>query len=164
MHEDEDELWTIYLGYPLHEEIAGRKANGWYATQAEVTWKTKAAQKAEAQSARLTEVTIDAITAWNASKLVKAQGGVLAGVSLKVGLETRRKQIKRCLKVASDICLEHYGDRRIVPEFWHEYFACCHLDDYRSGRKKYEGSDWAPSMEYLTRPDKMVEIYTRASE
>lgn len=38
LHVDEDHAWQIFLGWPSHDEIADRKAHGWYAAKATITW------------------------------------------------------------------------------------------------------------------------------
>ena len=38
LHDDEAGAWTVALGWPDAEEIAERKADGWYAAQATMTW------------------------------------------------------------------------------------------------------------------------------
>ena len=39
LHKDEDETWSIALGWPDTAEIAHHKALGWYAAEATLTWK-----------------------------------------------------------------------------------------------------------------------------
>ena len=39
LHECEADVWTIYLGWPSPEEVAEKKAEGWYAAPANITWK-----------------------------------------------------------------------------------------------------------------------------
>jgi hypothetical protein len=38
LHLDEHEAWQIYLGWPDESEVAERKAKGWYAAKATLTW------------------------------------------------------------------------------------------------------------------------------
>jgi hypothetical protein len=38
LHENEADTWQIALGWPPAEEIAERKAQGWYAAPATITW------------------------------------------------------------------------------------------------------------------------------
>lgn len=38
LHIDEDHAWQIYLGWPDQDEITERKAQGWYAAKATITW------------------------------------------------------------------------------------------------------------------------------
>jgi hypothetical protein len=42
--EGEDAAWQIALGWPDAEEIAERKAAGWYAAKATATWTRQAAR------------------------------------------------------------------------------------------------------------------------
>lgn len=38
LHVDEDHAWEIYLGWPSQDEVKARKAQGWYAAKATITW------------------------------------------------------------------------------------------------------------------------------
>ena len=38
LHDDELGAWTVAMGWPDAAEIAERKADGWYAAQATMTW------------------------------------------------------------------------------------------------------------------------------
>jgi ferredoxin len=115
---------------------------------------------------RLGQVTDEAIEAFNASPLVKANGGVLAGVSRTVGREKRQGQVRRCLRTARAICAEQYGGPKVEPKFWQDYFAIAHADDFHAGRqpggKGHE--NWRPDFEFLTREDVMLKLYDRAAE
>jgi len=107
-------------------------------------------------------VTVDAITAFNA-KLGKPKGK-LAAVSLTIGIEKRQTQVKRCLRVATQICREQYGDPRVTPEFWVAYCAEIDRDPFKSGRTQPgEGhANWRPTFEYLTREKTMLEVFDAA--
>jgi uncharacterized protein YdaU (DUF1376 family) len=111
---------------------------------------------------RLAQVTSEAIEAFNA-KLGKPNG-LLPAVDPAVGIEKRRDQVKRCLKVARQICQQQFGDPRITPAFWRAYWAEVDRDEFKSGRQ--EGGrgheNWTPSFEYLTRVSVMLDVFDRA--
>jgi len=120
-------------------------------------------EKALAKAARLRQHTLNAITAYNAH-LGKPKG-LLAKVSLKVGLDTREDNVRRCLKTASEICDEVYGDKTVTPEFWDEYFTLCAGDPFKSGQTRGgPGHEtWEPGFEYLTRKRVMLEVFDRSA-
>lgn len=39
LHEGEADTWDVALGWPSNEEIIGKQKLGWYAAQAELTWR-----------------------------------------------------------------------------------------------------------------------------
>lgn len=39
LHPDEDHVWPVAFGWPNEEEVARLKAEGWYAAEANITWK-----------------------------------------------------------------------------------------------------------------------------
>lgn len=128
-----------------------------------------AAKPADLQATRaqrLAQVTADAIEAFNASKLVKPNGGRMPSVRLSVGKDVRQKEVERCLSVAREICIESYGGPTVTPEFWADYFLAVHEDDFYSGRqgggKGHE--NWKPDFELLTRRKTMLKIYDRAAD
>ena len=113
---------------------------------------------------RLTRITMDAITTWNASPLVRPLGK-LDPVNPEVGFGTWRKRVAECLSTAEDILrVEDDGDLEITTHFWNAYFDLCQQDDYKSGRKRYPNlaADWMPSLEYLIRPSTMLTLYTKS--
>jgi hypothetical protein len=118
-----------------------------------------AARKAE----RLRQVTLDAIAAFN--EILGRPNGLLPAVSAKVGLERRLAQVKRCLRVARQICGELLKSQTVTREFWDAYFAQCDRDDFKSGRqppgKGHE--NWTPSFEYLTREAVMLDVFEKAT-
>lgn len=120
------------------------------------------AGKTDDKAQRLAEVTDEAIAAWNASKLVKPNGGLLATVNAAVGRENRRNQVKRCVAIARDICREQ-GHQRIPPEFWAEFFAVAAKDDFHSGRQGggRGHENWTPDFEYMTQPKTMLKLFER---
>ena len=114
---------------------------------------------------RLSQVTAEAIETFNASKLVKRNGGLLPNVSATVGREKREQQVSRCVRVASQICAEEYGSQTITRQFLVAYWNYCAEDEHKSGRAG-GGKDhqhWKPSFEYLTRETTMLEIYDRVA-
>lgn len=116
----------------------------------------------DAKTQRLRQVTIDAITAFNA-KLGKPNG-LLAAVSLTIGLDKRQAQVRRCLRLAAQICKQQYGDPRVTPEFWAAYFDEVDCDPFKSGRgEPGRGHErWLPTFEYLTREKTMLEVFDAA--
>jgi hypothetical protein len=123
------------------------------------------AAKRQQREQRLAAVTDEAIATFNASKLVKPNGGRLATVSERVGRETRQAEVKRCIDVARQICREDYNIDRITGEFWNDYWAAVHADDFMSGRQQGgKGHEkWAPDFEFLTRPKTMLKVYDRTA-
>lgn len=112
---------------------------------------------------RLTEVTRDAIAAFNA-KLGKPHG-VLPAVNASVGIEKRRDQVKRCLRVARQICQQQFGDPHVTPAFWRAYWVEVDRDDFKSGRQEpgRGHENWTPNFEYLTREVVMLDVFDRAA-
>lgn len=111
------------------------------------------------------EITHDAIATFNASPLVKANGGMLDPIRPTVGHKNRQQQVSRCMRLAKEICSEDYGSQTITPEFWFDYWAHCCADEHKSGRAGggKDHPNWKPSFEYLTREATMLEVYDRAS-
>lgn len=120
-------------------------------------------RKLEEGAQRLRQHTLNAITAFNAT--LGKPNGLLASVSTRVGLDTRDTHVKRCLKTASEICLEVHENPAVTAEFWEEYFNLCAADPFKSGQqppgKGHE--NWEPSFEYLTRKAVMLEMFDRAT-
>lgn len=123
------------------------------------------ADLASRQSERLAQVTKDAIETFNASALVKKNGGALASVSEAVGREKRQAQVRRCVRTARQICAERYGGSVISRDFLADYWAECSRDDFMAGRKAggKGHENWLPDFEYLTREDVMLKVYDRAA-
>lgn len=125
----------------------------------------KPADLGATRAQRLAQVTKEAIEAFNASKLVKPNGGRMPTVRLSVGKDVRQKEVERCLSVAREICLEDNGNPTVTPEFWEQYFLAVLEDDFYSGRqgggKGHE--NWTPDFELLTRRKTMLKIYDRAA-
>lgn len=113
---------------------------------------------------RLAVVASEAISSFNASPLVKANGGLLASISESVGKHKRQQQVARCLTTAREICLAQFGSTVIQPQFWSDYWLACHADNHKSGRSGggKDHPNWKPTFEYLTRESTMLEIYDRA--
>lgn len=114
------------------------------------------------RSERISAVTNDAIAAYN--RILGKPSGLLRSVRTAVGIDTRREQVKRCLKTASEICQDLYGDSRITQEFWTAYFESAAEDDFHSGRGPYSGEhkNWRPDFEFLTRKATMLKLFERA--
>lgn len=112
---------------------------------------------------RTAAVTEDAIEAYNS--ILAKPNGKLSKVS-NVGRKTRRKQIARMLTIASEICIDQFGDRRVTPAFWQAYFAACNADRWMRGDGPYTGdhANWTPDFEYLTRPTTVVKVFEKATQ
>ena len=126
--------------------------------------RSSAKQSIESKAARLSQVTDEAIAMFNSSRLVKQNGGLLASVHPTVGRANRQSQVKRCVKVARDICRVSFESEIITPEFWEQFFAICHGDDFLAGRGPrspgHEG--WTSNFEYLTRPATMLKVFEKS--
>ncbi len=127
--------------------------------------KAAPADLAKHKAERLAQVTDDAIAAFNASQLVKRNGGNLSAVSPAVGREKRQGQVRRCLRTVRAICQENYGTTVISPEFWADYWTEVAMDDFHAGRLQggRGHENWKPDFEFLTREDVMLKIYDRAA-
>lgn len=112
---------------------------------------------------RLAQVTRDALSAYNASPLTKRNGGNLPNVSETVGREKRQHQVRRCLRVAREICRESTGTPLVTPEFWVAYFDLVAQDDFYAGRipggPGHE--NFVPDFETLTAEKTMLRLYDR---
>jgi hypothetical protein len=110
------------------------------------------------EAERVAELTRFAVEAYNAT---------MTGLP-KVALvnDVRRRQVRRCLPTAREICRTMFDSPRIPDEFWPSYFSACQSDDFCAGRTVGSGShaNWRPDFEYLTRADVMTRIFDRASE
>lgn len=111
---------------------------------------------------RLSEVTGEAVETFNA-KLGKPHG-LLPAVDAHVGIEKRRAQVRRCLRVARQICQQQFGDTRITAAFWRAYWAEVDRDEFKSGRQEpgRGHENWTPNFEYLTREAVMLDVFDRA--
>lgn len=119
-------------------------------------------EKHDSKQERLAQVTSEAIATYNATLAKPA--GLLPAIR-RVGLDKRRQQVFRCVKVAREICAEQHGSDRITAEFWEAYFAACAQDDFLSGRGPYTNghANWLPDFEYLTRPATLLKVYERTA-
>lgn len=115
---------------------------------------------------RLATVTDEAINAFNESSLPKSNGGNLPNVSAKVGREKRQGQVKRCLRVARQICEASTGEQKVTAEFWAAYFDLVAQDDFYAGRQRGGSGheNYIPDFELLTREATMLKIYDRMVE
>ena len=111
---------------------------------------------------RLAVVTDDAIAAYNA--ILARPRGVLPKATA-IGIEEKRRWVKRVLPIAKQICQDRYGDTRITPDFWKGYFGACAQDPFKSGRQEpgRGHENWKPDFEYLTRKDVMIEVFDQAT-
>ncbi|TMN18485.1 hypothetical protein [Pseudoxanthomonas sp. X-1] len=112
---------------------------------------------------RLAQVTREAVEAYNASPLTKRNGGNLPNVSASVGREKRQQQVRRCLRVAREICRESTGTPLVTPEFWAAYFDLAAEDDFYAGRIRGGAGheNFVPDFETLTSEKTMLKLYDR---
>lgn len=110
---------------------------------------------------RLAEVAKDAMETFNASTLTKKNGGELSAVQINVGTDKRRAQVKRCIKVARDICRERLDSETITRDFWVSYWKAVGRDDFYSGRKPggKGHENYKPDFDLLTREATMVKLF-----
>jgi hypothetical protein len=124
--------------------------------------KTAPPKKAATVEQRVAEITDDCVTAYNA--ILAKPHGALAAVR-QAGIIERRKAVKRSIEVASRMCNELYGDPKITPDFWRQYFEEVKKDDFRAGRQGGRGpghENWVPTFDYLVRPATMVDVFEKA--
>ncbi|WP_052689766.1 hypothetical protein [Xanthomonas albilineans] len=112
---------------------------------------------------RLAQVTRDALAAYNASPLTKRNGGNLPNASETLGREKRQQQVRRCLRVAREICRESTGSPLVTPEFWIAYFDLVAQDDFYAGRVRGGNGheNFVPDFETLTAEKTMLRLYDR---
>lgn len=112
---------------------------------------------------RLTEVTREAVAAYNAA--LARPVGLLPVVRYPIGREKREREVRRVLRVAREVCAAEYGEPQVTAQFWADYFAACAADPFLSGRqgggRGHEG--WLPDFEYLTREATMLRVYERST-
>jgi hypothetical protein len=110
---------------------------------------------------RVNEIASDAIAAYNA--ILAKPAGLLPMVT-EASKPTRIKNVTRSIQLASGICKQLYGDKRITPVFWQQYFTECKNDDFLAGRGPYSQShsNWTPDFEYLTRPATLTRVFEKA--
>lgn len=129
--------------------------------------KKAAAKKATApawtadKATRISEITADAMAAYNT--ILAKPAGKLQRVT-NVGVERRRKEVARVVLIASRMCEQFYGDKRVTPQFWEQYFGEVERDPFRSGKKQGGPGheDWKPGFEYLTRERTMIDVFEGA--
>jgi hypothetical protein len=121
-----------------------------------------APEKRVIEEQRISQITDDAIATFNASTLVKRNGGLLSAVSETVGRETRVGQVRRCVKTARDICVDRLKSKKVTREFWEDYWSALADDDFTAGRTKGKGHEnWKPDFEYFTRKATMLKVYEK---
>lgn len=120
------------------------------------------ADLSQRRAERLAVVTDDAIAAYN--RILGKPNGLLKSVRVGVGIDTRRAQVRRCLKTAAEICQDQFGDSRITPEFWNAYFVTASEDPFTSGVGPYRPphENWRPDFDYLTKRDTMLKLFDKA--
>jgi hypothetical protein len=127
----------------------------------------KGGRDSQAKAERLAAVTADAMAAYNA--IMARPNGELS-VATDVGIETKRANVKRCIRTAKQICeRQHaageYPTDLITPKFWNDYFTQCDRDDFKAGRQApgRGHGNWKPDFEYLTRAEVMAEVFDQAA-
>lgn len=122
------------------------------------------ADLSQRRARREATVTTDAIEAYN--RILGKPNGLLTAVNPKVGKSKRQQQVRRSLQVASEICEDQFGDKRVTPAFWQAYFEACAEDPFHSGAGPYSGqhANWRPDFEFLTRPATVLKVFERATD
>jgi len=122
-------------------------------------------RKEPSRTIKSNQVALIAIETFNASQLVRANGGLLGPVNPAVGMELRAKQVEKCIKTALAIREEMDGAGELDAPFWETYWSACYADEHKSGRKGGGPNhpNWLPNFEYLTRAKTMLEVYERAA-
>ena len=126
----------------------------------QMTEQVKRTSADSSKSKRLASITAEAIAAYNASPLTKNNGGLLPNVHPKIGIDRRSKQVKRCVKVAREICKEITGAPEITFEFWKAYFELVMEDDFFSGRIQGKGQyeNFVPDFDTLTQEKTLLRL------
>lgn len=114
---------------------------------------------------RLSQATRDAIETFNASKLTKANGGLVPNVVADVGFDSRCHQVAKCFDEVRSICKLDFDSDVIVRDFWVEYWDLCNDDEHKSGRAGggKDHGNWVPTFEYLTRAATVIDLYDRVA-
>jgi hypothetical protein len=156
---------TVTREEKRREEIRAEEPSSKPPVSTDLLGKAEPTDLKAARAERLSQVTDEAIASFNASALVKPNGGMLATVSPRIGREKRQGQVGRCLRTARAICAEDYQATTIVPEFWPDYWKAIASDDFMAGRQTGgRGHErWLPDFEYLTREATMLKVYDRAA-
>jgi len=124
---------------------------------------TAPADLTERKAERLRQVTDDAIAVFNS--VLGRPAGNLPAVHATVGREKRQGQVKRCLRIARQICEQQFSSTLVTRQFWEAYFAEVDKDPFKSGRQQpgRGHENWSPSFEYLTREDVMLAVFDKAT-
>lgn len=127
-----------------------------------VTKRRQTSTNSDEKELRVSEITKDAVTAYNA--ILAKPNGRLPKVT-ELGMEKRRADVKRVIRLAQRTCKNLYGDSRITPQFWEQYFGEVNKDDFKAGRQRPGNGheNWTPGFEYLTRPATMLDVIEKAA-
>jgi hypothetical protein len=113
------------------------------------------------RAGRIQQIAEEAREAYN--RILAKPNGLLPACT--VLNKPRLKAVEKALPTARLICAQLYGNERITPRFWEDYFTEASLDDFHAGRKKggpgHEG--WKPDLEFLLREEVMAKLFDRAS-
>ena len=112
------------------------------------------------EKARIAQIAEDAKAAYN--RILAKPTGLLSACSV---LNTpRMKAVEKSLPTARQICLHLFGNERVTPKFWEDYFTEAAGDDFHSGRGPYRGehANWKPDFEFLLRETTMAKLFDRA--
>lgn len=112
------------------------------------------------QKQRIQQIAGEAREAYNL--ILGKPNGLLPSCAVLNG--PRVKAVEKCLPTARAICLRLYGNERVTPKFWQDYFDEAAADDFHAGRKQggpgHEG--WKPDFEFLLRETVMAKLFDRA--
>lgn len=112
------------------------------------------------RQARIEQIAAEAQSAYNAI-LAKPNGLLpLCAVINK----PRRKAVEKALPTVRQICAQLYGNERVTPKFWQQYFETAAADDFHSGRSKGGPGheNWKPDFEFLLRETTIAKLFDRA--
>ena len=112
------------------------------------------------EKARIAQIAEDAKAAYN--RILAKPTGLLSACS--VLNKPRMKAVEKALPTARQICHHLFGNERVTPKFWEDYFTEAAGDDFHSGRGPYRGehANWKPDFEFLLRETTMAKLFDRA--
>ncbi|MDC7805553.1 hypothetical protein PQS31_01740 [Luteimonas sp BLCC-B24] len=112
------------------------------------------------RAARIQQIAEDAREAYNRI-LAKPAGNLPACSVLN---KPRLKAVEKCLPTARLMCKTLFGNERVTPKFWQDYFDEVALDDFHAGRQPGGPGheNWKPDFEFLLRETVMAKLFDRA--
>lgn len=118
------------------------------------------ADLSSAKAARIQQIAEDAREAYNRI-LAKPAGNLPACSVLN---KPRLKAVEKCLPTARLMCKTLFGNERVTPKFWQDYFDEVALDDFHAGRQPGGPGheNWKPDFEFLLRENVMAKLFDRA--